>query len=179
MWSMPEYLERKRDKVEQLRERLREGAGPTPLRAVARVAGSSGVRPVRIRDFTLITDAGAPLGGLELGPTAPELLLGALASCLAHSFLVVAADQGVDFEELSVEVTGAIDYSGTLAVSDNAIVEPTGIAYRVDYRTQAALDAVEAVWRDVERLCPVLQALRRPVAVNGALQPMPAATTTG
>jgi uncharacterized OsmC-like protein len=170
MWDLPEYLTRKRDKVEAMRERLRASGGPTPLRAVARIAAGSGVRPVRVREFTIITDAGAGLGGFELGPTAPELLLSALASCIAHSFAVVAADQGVALESLEVAVTGNLDYRGTLAVDDTTPVHPTDLAYEVRYTSGASDEAVAAVWRDVERLCPVLHALRTPLSVAGSLQ---------
>src|SRR5689334_19806526 len=109
MWSLPEYLTRKRARVEALREQLGASqGGATPLRALAQVAAGSGVRPVQMRGFTVVTDAGAALGGYELGPTAPELLLGALASCLAHSWLIVAARRDVVIETLEVEVTGSI-----------------------------------------------------------------------
>jgi uncharacterized OsmC-like protein len=171
MWDLPEYLLRKREKVEAMRERLRANSAPTPLRATARVAAGSGVRPVRVREFTIVTDAGAGLGGFELGPTAPELLLSALASCLAHSFVVVAADHGLAFTTLEVEVTGQIDYRGTLAVDPQASVPPSELAYAVRYESEAPREAVEAVWREVEQLCPVLQALVRPLEVRGSLVP--------
>jgi hypothetical protein len=62
---------------------------------LARVAGGSGVRPVSIREFTIVTDSAPALAGYNLGPTAPELLLASLASCLAHTYLIVAANRGV------------------------------------------------------------------------------------
>jgi uncharacterized OsmC-like protein len=168
MWDLPEYLGRKRERVEALRERLRAPeAAPTPLRASVRVAAGSGVRPVRVRDFTVTTDAGAALGGFELGPTAPELLLSALASCLAHSFLVAAADLGVALDALEVEVTGRLDYRGTLEVDPAAPVGPTDIAYQARLTSGAPDEQLAAVHAAVERLCPVLQALRQPLPVQG------------
>jgi uncharacterized OsmC-like protein len=170
MWSLPEYTARKRDRVEALRDQLGASDAPaTPLRAVARVAGGSGVRPVHMRDFTVVTDAGAALGGYELGPTAPELLLGALASCLAHSWLIVAARRGLAIETLEVEVTGRIDYRGTLAVGEQAPVPPFDLAYDVRLTSPASDAEIAAVRDEVERLCPVLQAITQPLPLRGAV----------
>jgi uncharacterized OsmC-like protein len=174
MWTMPEYIERKRALVESYREQLREPtAAPTPLRATVSVAAGSGVRPARVREHSVITDSGAALGGYGLGPSAPELLLSALASCLAHSALVIAADRGLSFERLEVEVSGQLDYRGTLAVGDGAPVEPTGLAYTLRFAGEVSDGAVSALQADLERLCPVLLALTRPLAVTGSAERLP------
>lgn len=167
-WRLPEYLERKRELVEAYRAQLRASdPAPTPLRATVVVAAGSGVRPIRIRDHLVISDAGAALGGYGLGPSAPELLLGALASCIAHSALVIAADRGVAFDQLEVEVTGQLDYRGTLGVSDDAPVPPTDLAYTLRFAGPVSDEEVAAIQADIARLCPVLLALTRPTAVTG------------
>ncbi|GAB4110301.1 MAG: OsmC family protein [Roseiflexaceae bacterium] len=175
MWSLPEYLRRKREKVLALRERLRAPtAAAVPLLATATIVGGSGVRPVRVREFTIITDAGTALGGYELGPTAPELLLSALASCLAHSYAIAAADREVAFESLEVVVRGQIDYRGTLAVDPQATIAPTNITFEARFRSAADDQQIALVHADVERLCPVLQALRHPQQVHGQAVRVPA-----
>jgi hypothetical protein len=84
--TLSDYLAFKAQRMAALREKLAApDAAPAPLRAVARVAGGSGVRPVSIREFTIVTDSAPALAGYNLGPTAPELLLASLASCLAHT----------------------------------------------------------------------------------------------
>ncbi len=167
-WSLPEYLERKKALADAYREELRRPeAAPVTLRAAVAVAAGTGVRPIRMRDHTVVSDAGAPLGGYGLGPTAPELLLGALASCLAHSALVIAADLGVPLTHLEVEVTGQLDYRGTLAVSDDAVVPPTNLAYTLRFGGEVDDAAMAAIEADIARLCPVLLALTRPTAVAG------------
>ncbi|HMQ32057.1 MAG TPA: OsmC family protein [Chloroflexaceae bacterium] len=167
-WSLPEYLVRKKALADAYREELsRPEAGPLTLRAGVAVAAGTGVRPIRMRDHSVISDAGAPLGGYGLGPTAPELLLGALASCLAHSALVIAADRGLTIERLEVEVTGQLDYRGTLAVNETAAVPPTDLAYTLRFGGDLADEAIAAIEADIARLCPVLLALTRPTAVSG------------
>ncbi|NTW03077.1 MAG: OsmC family protein, partial [Oscillochloris sp.] len=167
-WSLPEYLERKRELVEAYREQLRDpAAAPIPLRVSVSVAAGSGVRPVRIRDHMVVTDAGAALGGYGLGPSAPELLLGALASCLAHSAMVIAADRGVVFEQFEVEVTGQLDYRGTLAVTEEAIVPPTNLGYTLRFAGDVPDAEIAAIQAEIARLGPVLLALTTPLTVEG------------
>ncbi|MFV9503876.1 MAG: OsmC family protein [Oscillochloridaceae bacterium umkhey_bin13] len=170
-WTLPEYLERKRVLVDAYREQLRQPeAAPAPLRAVVSVAAGSGVRPIRMRDFLVTTDAGAPIGGYGLGPTAPELLLGALASCLAHSAVVIAADHKMPIEQLEVEVTGQLDYRGTLAVEATATVPPTKLAYQLRVSGPLSDQDLARLHADLEQLCPVLLALTQPTAVSGQIE---------
>jgi uncharacterized OsmC-like protein len=173
MWSLPEYIERKKLLVDAYREQLAGPAAPTPLRASVSVAAGSGVRPARVRDHAVITDSGAALGGYGLGPSAPELLLSALASCLAHSALVIAADMGLSLDQLEVEVSGELDYRGTLGVGDDASVQPTNLAYTLRYAGEASDAAISALQADLERLCPVLLALTRPLTVAGSAERLP------
>jgi len=164
------YLQFKAGRMAELRGRLAQpGAGPIALEATARVAGGSGVRPVRVREFTIVTDSGPALAGYDLGPTAPELLLSALASCLAHTFLIVAAGRGLAYEELSVTVRGSIDFRGVLEVSPDAPVGPQNLSYEARISSPAGDDELAAVRAEVERLCPVLRALTDPTPVLGAI----------
>jgi uncharacterized OsmC-like protein len=170
-WRLTEYLERKRRLVDAYRAQLRTGElAPAPLRASVRVAAGTGLRPVRIRDHAVVTDAGAALGGFGLGASAPELLLGALASCLAHSALVIAADRGIALDELEVDVSGQLDYRGTLSVDAEAPVPPTGLRYVV--RVAGACDDADLaqLHTDLDRLCPVLLAITRPTSVAGRVE---------
>ncbi len=167
-WTLPEYLERKRELVDAYRNQLRgPGAAPTPLRATVVVAAGSGVRPIKMREHTVISDAGAAIGGWGLGATAPELLLGALASCLAHSALMIAADHGIALEELTVEVNGQLDYRGTLAVHEQALVPPTNLGYVLRFGGGISDAEIATIERAIARLCPVLLALTQPTQVDG------------
>lgn len=173
-WSLPEYLERKKALADAYREQLRQpDAAPVALRAAVTVAAGTGIRPIRMRDHMVVSDAGAALGGYGLGPTAPELLLGALASCLAHSALMIAADRGVALEQLEVEVSGRLDYRGTLAMSDDAVVPPTDLSYTLRFGGAVADADLAAIEADIARLCPVLLALTRPTTVTGRAERLP------
>lgn len=170
MPTLPDYLDFKRDKLTTLREKLSApDAAPIELQATARVAGGSGVRPVQVRTFTVVTDSGAALAGYDLGPSAPEVLLCALASCLAHTFLIVAATRGVAYDSLEVEVRGSIDFRGVLEVDPTVPTEPHSITYEARIASSADAGQLEQVRQDVERLCPVLRAVTQPIAVQGTV----------
>jgi uncharacterized OsmC-like protein len=167
-FDLPGYMAVKAEALASVREKLRSPeAAPTPLSVTVRVAGGSGARPVRVREFTIVTDALPPLAGNNLGPTAPELLLSALSSCLAHSYVVVGIKHGLVYRSLELEVSGCIDYRGTLEVDPTVPVPPTGMTYEARIDTDATAEHLEAVRRDVERTCPIFQALLQPTPVAG------------
>lgn len=170
MTTLPEYMRVKREKLARYRATLASGeAGPAVLTASCTVAGGSGVRPVRAREYTIITDSGPALAGYSLGPTAPEVLLSALASCLTHSYVAIAATRDLTYETIEVVVHGTVDYRGNLAVDPAAPIPPYDLSYEARIVTDADDATLAEIHAAVERLCPVLQALRQPLTVSGRL----------
>ncbi|MEF3274932.1 MAG: OsmC family protein [Chloroflexus sp.] len=171
IWNLREFLDRKRQALAAFRARLREQPPtPVPLRATVAVAAGTGLRPVRVRDHTVLSDSGPTLGGYDLGPNAPELLLAAMASCIAHSALALAADRELALDDLHVEVTGQIDYRGALGVSAEAPVAPTGLSYTLRYRGEVSDSDMAKLQTDLERLCPVLLAVLQPQPLHGRVE---------
>lgn len=180
MTSLAEYLTHKREAFRALRTRyLAPGYTPIPLQARVTAEGRSGVRRIRLRDHQVLTDSPRDFVGYDLGPSAPELALGALGSCLTHSYLIQAAVQGVTLDSLEVEVTGRIDQRAGETGHERTPREPHGIAYTVHIGTSAPDDAVAELHAAVERLCPILNLLRNPQDVVGTVRrtapPAPAA----
>jgi hypothetical protein len=91
---------------------------------------------------------------------------------VAHSALAIAADRELALDELQVEVTGQIDYRGTLAVSAEAPVTPTGLRYTIRYRGEVSDGEMAALQADLERLCPVLLAVLQPQSLSGQVERM-------
>ncbi len=74
MPELSDYLEFKQQKLGELREKLAApNTAPIPIAATCKVAGGSGVRPVQVCEFSVVTDSSPVLAGYNLGPTAPEL----------------------------------------------------------------------------------------------------------
>src|SRR5271165_7387093 len=109
MSTLIEYLAQKRQALLDRRRRIADGSlGPVPLKARATAEGRSGVRRIRVRDFQVVTDSPPDFAGYDLGPSSPELVLGALGSCLNHSYLIQAAALDVPIEVIEVEVEAFI-----------------------------------------------------------------------
>lgn len=175
MSSLNEYLHQKRDALVALRDRLRApDAGPVQLAATVSAEGRSGVRRIRIRDFQVVSDSPADFAGYDLGPGSPELQLGVLGSCLTHSWLIQAADQGVRLDDLQVEVTADIDPRGSQLGREDIPVHPHNIAFTVHVTSPAGPEAIARVEAAVERYCPILNLLKRPQAVAGKVRHNPA-----
>ena len=171
MTTLAEYLTHKRDAFRALRSRvLSLGYEPIALRAQVTAEGRSGVRRIRLRDHQVLTDSPHDFVGYDLGPSSPELALGALGSCLTHSYLIQAAAQGVALDSLEVEVTGQIDQRAGEAGYEAVPREPHGISYTVHLGTSASDEAVDQLHDAVERLCPVLNLLRNPQAISGPVR---------
>ncbi|MDW8404738.1 OsmC family protein [Chloroflexus sp.] len=171
IWGLREFLARKRQALAAFRARLHtQPPTPVPLRATVTVAAGTGLRPVKVREHTVLSDSGPALGGYDLGPNAPELLLAAMASCIAHSALAIAADRDLALDDLQVEVTGQIDYRGAMAVSADAPIAPTNLRYTIRYRGEVSDNEMAALQADLERLCPVLLAVLQPQPLHGQVE---------
>lgn len=171
MTTLNEYLSQKRDAVLARRNRIQSGeAGAVTLKAGATAEGRSGVRRIRIRDFQVITDSPPDFAGYNLGPSSPELLLGALSSCLTHTYLIHAADQGVPLDSLEAEVSAVIDPRGGSEGHETIPVYPHDIAYTVKLVSPASAEQIAKVTAAVEKFCPILNLLKRGTEIVGTVE---------
>jgi len=168
MTTLNEYLGQKRAALLSRRARVKSGElGAVTLKASASAEGRSGVRRIRIRDFQVISDSPPDFAGYNLGPSSPELLLGALSSCLTHTYLIHASDQGVPLESLHAEVSASIDARAGAAGHENVPVYPQDISYLVTVVSPASADDIARLQATVEKLCPILNLLKRGNEVHG------------
>jgi uncharacterized OsmC-like protein len=166
--SLEPYLVRKRAVLGQRQADFQAAPDKATVRIKASswVAGTTGVRPVRIGEAMLITDSAPGLAGHALGPTAPELLLGALASCLVHTYLIQAVLLDLPLDQVEVEVQGALDMSGVVGLPYTALPQLEGLTYTARVTSSAAPEAIEQMHAAVDATCPVLNTLRLPTAVT-------------
>ena len=164
MSAIREYLVEKLAAVQAMRHRTDEHLD---IKATVTAEGRSGIRRVRIREHQVISDAARVLAGYDLGPTAPELQLGALGSCLTHTFLIQAALAGIPIDALSVEVTGTVGLRGGQTGPDEPPVVPRDLAYTATIDSPAAPAELDALRLAVERACPLYLLLTSPVAITG------------
>lgn len=136
------------------------------LKASSKVAGITGARPIQMGEHKVLSDSATGLAGHALGPTAPELLLGALASCLVHTYLIQAALMNIALDDVQVEVTGRLDMAGAVAIEGAALPLISPISYQAHIEADATPAQIQAMHDAVETGCPVLLTLRQPVQVS-------------
>lgn len=136
------------------------------LKASSRVAGITGARPTRMGEIVFVTDSAPGLAGHALGPTAPEMLLGALASCLVHTYLIQAALLGIPLDHVEIEASGRLDMTGVVGLPYEQPPRMQDITYTARVDSSAPPEAIRRMHALVEETCPVLNTIRYPVDVR-------------
>ncbi len=168
MAKLDNYLERK---TRALHDRVADWtANPekalVTIKASSKVAGITGARPTRMGEHSIISDSGPGLAGHALGPTAPEMLLGALASCLVHTYLIQAVLLNIPLDDVEVEMSGKIDYKPVVGIPTDGIPMLQDINYSARVDSPASTADIERMHTAVEATCPVLNTIRNPVSVR-------------
>jgi len=158
-----------------IRQRFKDA--PDRATEVLRVRGGRGdladplhcvVSPQSVPGVVFRSGAHPAVGGDGDVPCSADLLLAALAACQETTLRMVAANMGIDLQELDISVEGDWDPRGTLAMGREfpigltAVRAHTRVVVRGDERGERA----ERLLRSAERYCVVLDTLRAGVAVE-------------
>jgi uncharacterized OsmC-like protein len=168
MNTLASYLERKTAALKA----ARASASPKQeermqhLTAQVTAEGGSGIRRVRIRDFQIITDAGPAMAGYDLGPRSPEVLLGALGSCISHTVLIQAAVEGIPIDSLVIDVSADID---SLAGNSDVRTPLKNIAFEIQVESSASPEVFTRINELLPEICPVLNVITCPQTVATAV----------
>lgn len=172
MSALAPYLTRKQDVLAQRQADYQ--AAPekavVKLKASSWVAGNTGARPVKMGEILFITDSAPALAGHALGPTAPELLLGALASCLIHTYLIQAVLLDLPLDHVELEVRGDLDMTAVVGLPSEHLPQLANIVYTAHVQSDASPAELARLHAEVELTCPVLNTLRFPTAVTRAAE---------
>lgn len=176
MAQLDGYLTHKARVLAQRRElfQTEPEAALVRLRATSYCAGTTGVRPVRMGDYVVISDSAPGLAGNSLGPSSPEMLLGALASCLVHTYLLQASLLDIPLDSVEVEVRGALDMTGVVGLPVEGTIRLEQVSYTPHVVSAADAATVAHLHEMVDRTCAVLNTLRTPVTVERIQAELPA-----
>ena len=168
MGKLESYLSCKADVLAEQRAKLKEAPedGVVALTATAHVAGNTGVRPVQMGEFMIASDSAPGLAGHSLGPSSPQMLLGSLASCLVHTYLLQAALLEIPLDNVTVEITGALDMGPVVGLPYDGRIEIENLSYQSDVASPAPQADIDRLHEAVERTCAVLNTLRHPMDVK-------------
>lgn len=167
MAKLDPYLQHKASVLAQRREQFTANpAGAlVRLKATSHVAGNTGVRPVKMGEYIVISDSAPGLAGNSLGPSSPEMLLGALASCLIHTYLLQATLLEIPLDNVEVTIEGALDMAPVVGLPQTEPIKLEGLSYTPVVTSEAAPEVIERLHAAVEQSCAVLNTLRAPMTV--------------
>lgn len=124
----------------------------------------------RSEPFILDGDEPPVLLGENNGPNAVEVVLHALASCLAVGFVYNAAAQGITVESLEFDLQGDIDLHGFLGLSQNVRPGFENITLKYRVKSDAPREKIIELCEYVKRTSPVLDIIRNAVPVSVSLE---------
>ena len=123
----------------------------------------------KVREHVVKSDYGEAAGGANLAPNPIELLLSAFAACIEAAFYEFAEHEGIAVNSLSVEVEGTLDLRGLFMVDDNVPPGFQDLKYTFTIESQEDEARVRDLAERVVSHCPVVDSLKRPVNITGAI----------
>ena len=121
---------------------------------------------VNSRQFKLIVDEPAGLGGTDHGPNPVEYLLAGYAGCLNVVAHLVAKEQNLDIRKLAIEVDGDINPSRLFGQSNDDRAGFKIIRVNISIDADADQPVIDKWLKEVENRCPINDNLRNPTPVE-------------
>jgi uncharacterized OsmC-like protein len=123
---------------------------------------------VKARNFEMIIDEPANLGGTDDGANPVEYVLAALAGCLNVVGHLVAKEMGFDIKNLEIELDGELNPARFMGKSNEERAGYQAINVKMKPETDADEDTLKKWIEKVENRCPVSDNLANatPVKIN-------------
>jgi len=121
---------------------------------------------VKVRDFEVIVDQPANMESTDRGPRPSEYVLAALAACHEVTYRLYADAMDIPLKNIAVTVTGVSDAKGFFSLDEETPAGFSEIVGTIAIDSEATDDDIERLRQAVNRHCPVLDDIRRPVSVD-------------
>jgi uncharacterized OsmC-like protein len=163
--GLPRYLQNKAAAMSAAAAGLASGdAARESISAECSASDLTGTRRIQIRDFRLVSDSGPAFGGYSLGASSPELLLGVLASCLTHTYLIAAAWRGLALRSVNVRVEAENNDARLLGLETSDPPLPFNLRALVKVESEEPSEALAELHNYVEQNCPLTRLVREPAS---------------
>ncbi|MFB6893564.1 OsmC family protein [Kitasatospora sp. NPDC056327] len=160
----PGLADHLRDKGEAMRDAARRRPDSADwdeeVGAVCVADDATGVRKVRVGDWSLIGDGGPDIGGFGLGPSSPELFCAVVSTCLTHTILCVAALDGVALDRVEVRVRARNNDARFFGVPTDAPAVPYDLTAEVELGGAAGPQVLAELLATADARCPMLRLVR-------------------
>ena len=157
----------KKSLLRQTQEKLKQGTATNPISVTVESTNQGAFESkIAIRNHVLVSDQPFGFNGENKGPKPSELILAALAACQETTFRLYAEDMGIEINAISVSLTGIQDLTGFMGLDQRVPAGFVTINGEVTIQSPATNEELELLKKQVDRYCPVLDDLKRPVQVN-------------
>jgi len=122
------------------------------------------------RAHKLLVDEPPAFGGDDLSASPVELVLAALGSCQIIMYSALASTRGIELEECEVTLKAHLNVRGLLGIKEEKNTAYPGfsnISYETKIISSESKEMLRELVEDVEKQCPVMDMLTRPVSVEG------------
>ncbi|MFE7192645.1 OsmC family protein [Kitasatospora sp. NPDC057541] len=166
----PGLAEHLRDKGAAMRDAARRRPESSDwdeeVGAVCVADDATGVRKVRVGDWSFIGDGGPDIGGFGLGPTSPELFCAVVSTCLTHTILCVAALEDLPLDRVEVRVNARNNDARFFGVPTEAPAVPYDLTAEVELRGPASPQDLADLLATADARCPMLRLVRSEHSVD-------------
>ncbi len=136
------------------------------FRVSQQLVGTTEVHGTTGSGHRVVVDEPPALGGANAAANPVEYALAALGSCQAITYRFWAAQLGVAFDSLSVEVDGDLDVRGFFGIDPTVRPGYERVRVTVHITGPETLERYEELRRAVDEHCPVLDLFANPVPVE-------------
>jgi uncharacterized OsmC-like protein len=125
-----------------------------------------GQNHVHRKAYTIDADHPEVFASDDNGPTPPEIVLGALASCLTAGVATVATNRGVQLRSVTATVEGTMDLQGILGIDGDVRngFDDVKVTFAIDGDAPRA--ELEAIVTQSERRSAVFDIVTNPTTVH-------------
>ncbi len=121
----------------------------------------------KIRGFNFTIDEPEVLGGGDTAPNPVEYVLAALGSCQEILYSAYSSVLGIPLESVKVDVRGTLDLKGLFGLDPEVKPGFGKVTYNTYLKSPADETELKKLADIVEKNCPVLDILSRPIPVEG------------
>ncbi|MFH1446900.1 MAG: OsmC family protein [Chloroflexota bacterium] len=122
---------------------------------------------VKARNHTMIVDQPQAMGGKDEGPTPLEYLFAALGGCLGNVAMIVAKQERLEVNGITVDIDGDIDLDVLMGKPSENRAGFVGLNLKIDIDApKMSLAEKKAFVEKVESRCPISENLINNTPVN-------------
>ncbi|WP_245692692.1 OsmC family protein [Sporomusa acidovorans] len=122
---------------------------------------------VEARGIKTYIDEPLESGGTNLGLTPIEMLLASLGSCLAITTFIYASMQGIQIDDIRVDVEGDINTDGMMVPNAAMTTGYQNIRYHFFVKSPVSEQRIRQLIEHAEMKCPVGSTLRDGTTMDG------------